>query len=227
MRAHNRAFCHHVATHFPCPGPVYEFGSFQVDTGGGADLRPLFPGREFVGCDFREGPGVDRIEDVSNISLPNESAATVVCLETFEHVFEVRRAFDEVQRILAPGGTFIFTSPFHFPIHAYPEDYWRMTPQCLQRMLSCYAMRIVGWQGWHTAPHTVLAMAIKAPAPADAEQRAQAMLASYQRWLEQQKNSLSLKQQLRQRLSLLYRSKGERRQLTHYHHAEFVCEYAA
>ena len=53
---------------------------------------------------MRPGPGVDRVEDVSAISLPDGSAGTVLCIETFEHVFEVRRAFDEVFRILKPGG---------------------------------------------------------------------------------------------------------------------------
>ncbi len=40
-----------------------------------------------------------------------ESAGTVLCIETFEHVFEVRRAFDEVFRMLKPGGLFVITSP--------------------------------------------------------------------------------------------------------------------
>ncbi len=66
-----------------------------------ADLRGLFPGQKYVGCDMRPGPGVDLVEDVTAINLPDESAGTVLCIETFEHVFEVRRGFDEVFRILA------------------------------------------------------------------------------------------------------------------------------
>ena len=63
----------------------------------------------------------------------------MLCIETFEHVFEVRRAFDEVFRILKPGGLFVITSPLNFRIHGYPDDYWRMTPNCLRRMLEPYA----------------------------------------------------------------------------------------
>ena len=44
------------------------------------------------------GPGVDRVEDVSAINEPDGSAGTVLCTETFEHVFEVRRAFDEAAK---------------------------------------------------------------------------------------------------------------------------------
>ena len=96
MRDHNKEFCRLVAETFDCPGPVYEFGSFQVEGQVEyADLRGMFAGKEYVGCDMRPGPGVDRVEDVSAMSLADESAGTVLCIETFEHVFEVRRAFDE------------------------------------------------------------------------------------------------------------------------------------
>ena len=92
MRDHNKAFCRLVTEAFDCPGPIYEFGSYQVEGQVDyADLRGLFPGRDFIGCDMRPGPGVDRVEDVSAISLGDGTAGTVLCIETFEHVFEVRK----------------------------------------------------------------------------------------------------------------------------------------
>ena len=165
---HNKAFCRLVAETFDCPGPVFEFGSYQVEGQVDyADLRGLFPGKDYVGCDMRPGPGVDRVEDVSAISLPDGSAGTVLCIETFEHVFEVRRAFDEVFRILKPGGLFVITSPLNFRIHGYPDDYWRMTPNCLRRMLDALRRAADGLQGYHKFPHSVMGLGLKAPAPAD------------------------------------------------------------
>ena len=122
MRDHNKAFCRLVAENVRLSRPrSIEFGSFQVEGQEGyANLRGLFPGKDYVGCDMRPGPGVDRVEDVTAISLPDGSAGTVLCIETFEHVFEVRRAFDEVFRILKPGGMFVITSPLNFRIHGYP-----------------------------------------------------------------------------------------------------------
>ena len=68
MRDHNKTFCRLVAETFDCPGPIFEFGSYQVEGQVEyADLRSLFPGKEYVGCDMRPGPGVDRVEDVSAI----------------------------------------------------------------------------------------------------------------------------------------------------------------
>src|SRR5690242_2333824 len=105
MRDNVRAFVAAAAANFELRGPVYEFGSYIVPGQEAiGDLRSLFPGREYVGCDMREGPGVDRVEDISQLSLPDESAATILCVETLEHVFEVRRAVDEILRVLAPDG---------------------------------------------------------------------------------------------------------------------------
>ena len=163
MRDHTKAFCKLAAEQFDCPGPVFEFGSYQVEGQlDYADLRQLFPGKSFVGCDMRAGPGVDRVEDVSAMTLRDGEAGTILCIETFEHVFEVRRAFDEVFRALKPGGMFIFTSPLNFRIHGYPDDYWRMTPSCLRRMLAPYGARLSGFQGYAKFPHTIMAVAVPA-----------------------------------------------------------------
>jgi SAM-dependent methyltransferase len=225
MRDHNKAFCRLVAETFDCPGPVYEFGAYQVEGQVDyADLRGVFPGKSYVGCDMRPGPGVDRVEDVTAIGLPDGSAGTVLCIETFEHVFEVRRAFDEVFRILRPGGVFVITSPLNFRIHAYPDDYWRMTPNCLRRMFEPYAVRLTGYQGYHKFPHSVMGLAIKGPAPADAARRADDLAGAYRGWLQQAEAALPLGQKLRRSCAQLYRSRGERYQLSAYYRADFTLD---
>jgi SAM-dependent methyltransferase len=225
MRDHNKVFCRLVAEIFACPGPIYEFGSYQVEGQVEyADLRSFFPGREYVGCDMRPGPGVDRVEDVSALSLPDESAGTVLCIETFEHVFEVRRAFDEVFRILKPGGLFVITSPLNFRIHGYPDDYWRMTPNCLRRLMSPYAARLTGAQGYHKFPHSVMGLAVKAPAPADFAAQADALVLAYRAWLRQVEARLPLSQKVRRGFARVYRSKGERHQVSAYYSADFTID---
>jgi SAM-dependent methyltransferase len=225
MRDHNKAFCRLVAETFDCPGPVFEFGSYQVDGQEGyANLRRLFPTQNYVGCDMRPGPGVDRVEDVTAISLPDESAGTVLCIETFEHVFEVSKAFGEVFRLLKPGGIFVITSPLNFRIHGYPDDYWRMTPSCLQRQLSPYAASVSGYQGDRTFPHTVMGVGLKAPVTFDCTARLEQLVKAYQNWLEQTEASLPLSEKVRRRTAMIYRSKGERRQLAGYYKADFTID---
>ncbi len=222
MRDHNKAFCQIAAETLTCPGPVIEFGSYQVEGQEGyANLRAMFPGRKYLGCDMRPGLGVDRVEDVTAIHMPDHSAGTVLCLETFEHVFEVWKAFDEVYRILQPGGVFVITSPFHFRIHGYPDDYWRMTPSCLRRMMAGYDARVTGWQGHHTTPHTVMGAGIKGPLASDSADRLGQLVSRYQAWLADQERTLSTWDRISRGLGRIRRSKGERRQLSAYNHAEF------
>lgn len=227
MRDHNRAFCQLAAETFDCPGPVYEFGSYQVEGQEEfADLRGLFPGRPYVGCDMRPGPGVDRVEDVSELSLADATAGTILCVETFEHVFEVRRAFDEVFRVLKPGGLFLITSPLNFRIHGYPDDYWRMTPSCLRRLLEPYGGRLVGAQGYRRFPHTVMALGMKAPAVHDFAAKADRLAAGYRDWLREAEAGLPLAQKLSRKLARVYRSKGERNRLSGYYQADFTVDAA-
>lgn len=225
MRNHNKALCSLAAETLECPAPIVEFGAYQVDGQEGfADLRSLFPGRKYIGCDMRPGPGVDLVEDVTAINLPDGSAGTVLCIETFEHVFEVRRGFDEVFRLLKPGGVFVITSPLNFRIHGYPDDYWRMTPSCLRRLLEPYAARLSGYQGYHAFPHTVMGVGIKAPIPLDARERLEKVAAAYGRWLAQTKAALPIGEKVTRYVSQLYRSKGERRQVAGHYSADFAID---
>jgi SAM-dependent methyltransferase len=227
MRDHNKAFCSLVAETLDCPGPVFEFGSYQVDGQEGyADLRGLFATKSYVGCDMRPGPGVDRVEDVTAIGLPDESAGTVLCIETFEHVFEVSKAFDEVFRVLKPGGIFVTTSPLNFRIHGYPDDYWRMTPNCLRRHLSRYAARVTGYQGYHAFPHTVMGLGLKAPVAADCAARLESLVEAYHAWLRRTVATLPIGERLHRQVSMIYRSKGERHQIGGYYAADFTIDVA-
>ena len=148
----------------PLREPVYEFGSLQVPGQEGyADLRPFFPGKRFVGADMRRGPGVDMILNLHHIDLPDESAGTVLSLDTFEHVEYPRKAVEEVHRILQPDGIFIVTSVMNCPIHDYPYDYWRFTPEGFRSLLKVFSSSFIEFAGEASFPHTVVGIGFKAP----------------------------------------------------------------
>ncbi len=149
--------------------PVCELGSFQVpgqeDT---ANLRDLFPDREYLGADRRGGPGVDIVADLHQLGFADERAGTVLILDTLEHVAFPQRALEEIHRVLHPQGTLILSSVLNFPIHNYPADYWRFTPEALHILLAPFAGRFVGSAGRSSFPHTVVAVAFKESVPIDA-----------------------------------------------------------
>jgi SAM-dependent methyltransferase len=168
MRGSIKQFVEIIDDTLLIPEPIYEFGSLQVPGQEGfADLRPLFAGKEYVGCDMQEGPGVDRILNLHKIDLPSETAGTVLMLDTLEHVEFVRRATEEAHRILKPEGILVISSIMNFPIHNYPHDYWRFTPEAFKSLLKLFDSCIVDFAGDKKFPHTVVGIGFKGERPKD------------------------------------------------------------
>jgi SAM-dependent methyltransferase len=155
-----------VAGAFDLPGPVLEIGSYQVPGQEDlAELRPLFPGRSYLGLDRRPGPGVDLVADGEELPLATGSIGTLLALSTLEHVPHFWRAVDEFHRVLRPDGVLVLACPFHFHIHSHPDDYWRFTPSALRLLLDRYPSRLIGWHGPRTRPANVWAVAFREQHP--------------------------------------------------------------
>lgn len=155
-----------AAASLPVGEPIYEFGAVQVaGQEGFADLRPLFPGRRYVGADLRPGLGVDVLLDLHTLDLPKESVGTALCLDTLEHVEDPRRALAEIHRVLGPQGWVLISSVMNFPIHDYPDDYWRFTPSAFQSILKPFPSVKVGFAGPAAFPHTVVGVGKKGESP--------------------------------------------------------------
>lgn len=228
MRDNVRAFVRVAAESFSPRGPVYEFGSYQVaGQEACADLRGLFPGKPYVGCDLRPGLGVDRLEDLASLTLPDGAARTIVCVDTLEHVFEARRAVDEMIRVLAPGGLMLLAAPMDFRIHDYPGDYWRLTPSCIERLLEPLPATVIGWQGAEKYPHTVFGIGCKEPVGRDFAASAGRFIMAYQAWLRAAESRVDRRGKLKQRLFGWLHGKGERRRRRDQFLARFILHLPA
>ena len=162
MRKIIKRFVKLAAETLTVEGPVYEFGSFQVPGQEKlSDLRSLFPCKEYVGADVREGKGVDAILDLHNLDLPDETAGAVLVLDTLEHVENPIKAIGEIYRILKPGGILVLSSVFFFPIHNYPYDYWRFTGESFRSLLKPFERSFVKTAGIANMPHTVVGVGYK------------------------------------------------------------------
>ncbi|HWE32331.1 MAG TPA: methyltransferase domain-containing protein [Solirubrobacteraceae bacterium] len=140
----------------PLPDPIVEFGSMQVESGQPNDLRPLFTGRRFIGTDFREGDGVDRIEDLRKLSFADGEVGTALCLDTLEHCADPLAAARELRRVVSPdGGVCLITSVMLMGIHGYPNDYWRFTPEGFRVLLEGFDDVDVASMGDPEAPFWV------------------------------------------------------------------------
>ena len=69
----------------------------------------------------------------TNIALPDSVADTVLCTDVLEHIFEPQQTWNEIARILKPGGKAIIGVPYFYWIHEAPHDYHRYTSFALRR----------------------------------------------------------------------------------------------
>jgi SAM-dependent methyltransferase len=167
MRPHIHAFVKKCAELLPSPEPIVEIGAFQVPGQEKiSDLRPLFPGKNYTGCDMQPGIGVDRIENIHALQFSDGEVGTFVLADTLEHVSDPIRGMREIHRCLREDGVAIFTSVMHFHIHGYPNDYWRFTPEAFRLLAEPFATAAIFYGGPEKFPHTVCGVAAKAGYPA-------------------------------------------------------------
>jgi SAM-dependent methyltransferase len=162
MRESIIQFIEIVSETLPVPEPVFEFGSLRVPGQEDfTDMRTFFDGKKYVGCDMREGPGVDRILNLHRIDLESESIGTALIIDTLEHVEFPRKAIEETHRILRADGILVITSVMNFVIHSFPYDYWRFTPDGFKSLLRPFATSLVDYAGEEVFPHTVVGIGFK------------------------------------------------------------------
>lgn len=97
--------------------------------------RDLAKGR-WTGCDMQPGHGVDVVADIHR--PPPEwlgRFSGVLCSEVLEHVARPWVALPQIRRVIRPGGWIVVTTLTSFPIHGFPDDYYRYTPSGLRLLL--------------------------------------------------------------------------------------------
>ncbi len=183
MRPSVRVFVEDAAENLPIADPVVEIGARpSAGQEQEANLRGLFAGHEYVGVDYREGPNVDRVEDIHALSFADESVGTVICVETLEHVADPLRGVREIHRVLRPGGVAILTSVMFMPIHERPSDYWRFTPEGFALLLEPFETSLAFAYGFELLPEGVHGVGIKGPFEGLTRERFPRIDAECKRW---------------------------------------------
>lgn len=138
MRREEFDFVSRVVAQQHPEAPVLEVGSWNL----AGTARQLLPQEGYVGLDMQPGPGVDLCLDIlSTGGRLSGKFRTVLCTSTLEHITEPWRALGVMFDALRPGGLFIATWCFMFPMHdaeiekGQSGDYWRVTPQGFRHVL--------------------------------------------------------------------------------------------
>ena len=96
-------------------------------------------GFRVVTLDFSPERRPDVVADACRSPMAADSFDAVVMGEVLEHCHDPRGALGGARRCLRPGGRLILSTPFIFPIHNAPVDYWRFTRYGLELLLKDWA----------------------------------------------------------------------------------------
>ncbi|MDP2141281.1 MAG: hypothetical protein Q8L20_10765 [Gammaproteobacteria bacterium] len=110
------------------PGRTLVSGSKIYE--GRSDRRDLYGNA--IGVDMLEGDGVDHVHNLE-ARLPGELGKFdhVDCCSVLEHSSRPWEVASTLQECLVEEGTMLLSVPFIWRVHAYPNDYWRFTPEAL------------------------------------------------------------------------------------------------
>lgn len=144
-----------VAESLPKKIKVLEIGSLIVEGQENLSVRKYFPEAEYIGVDIQQGNGVDVVENCVNFCYKHpQEYNLILCLDMIEHSEDFAAVIYSAKAALKQGGILLVTSVFNFPIHEYPNDYWRFTPKSFKMLLgnNCRVYKI----GSELMPHTVV-----------------------------------------------------------------------
>ena len=63
----------------------------------------------------------------------------ILCLNVLEHVYEFKKAVKNLHAALKKRGILVFFSPYIYPLHDIPHDYFRFSKFALKKMFSCFS----------------------------------------------------------------------------------------
>ena len=108
-----------------------------LDIGGEKDFyKEYFPNSHKITFNIDPERKPDIVGDAHDLSqFQAGQFDLVLMIAVMEHLKDTEKVVREIKRVLKPGGKFIFTTVFLFPIHDAPGDYWRFTYFGLKELL--------------------------------------------------------------------------------------------
>lgn len=88
----------------------------------------------------------DVFYDGKTIPFENNHFDSAFSSEVLEHVFNPDEILAEINRVLKPGGLFLFSCPFFWQEHEQPFDFARYTSFALKHLMDKHGFEIVSYE---------------------------------------------------------------------------------
>lgn len=129
---------------------VVEMGTLRAEADRPTHHTAWAPHGDWVRVDREEGPDVDRVDDAHTLATfrasepgplgsvhewyPAEYDAYVAC-SVWEHLERPWQAMVTAASVVRPGGLVYVQTHQTFPIHGYPEDFYRFSDKAMAVMM--------------------------------------------------------------------------------------------
>lgn len=96
----------------------------------------FLPYQKYVKSDVEAGRDVDVVADAHNLTVQFglETQKVIFASSVWEHLKNPWRAADQLLSVLKPGGIFFIQTHQTFPIHGFPNDYFRFSAEGLKSL---------------------------------------------------------------------------------------------
>lgn len=118
---------------------ILEVGSRYVNGSVRPFIERFMNPEKYVGVDIEKGLYVDEIVSAEGIieRFGKESFDTVITTDMMEHVSDWRLIINNIKSILKPDGVlYLTTCSYGFPLHNFPNDFWRFEIEDIKRIFS-------------------------------------------------------------------------------------------
>jgi hypothetical protein len=134
----DRKYLHKLIKDGQVTSPCLELGAQYAELTMRDDI--VARGIDYIGTDIVEGPNVDVVADFGGQPVLIQSLfaryvpfGTIVIANVLEHTFDPIKVLDNAFGILRSGGACITVTPSVWPLHGFPQDYWRINPDFYRR----------------------------------------------------------------------------------------------
>jgi SAM-dependent methyltransferase len=98
-----------------------------------SDKNKFHPSNTFIRSDVSPEFG-HLVVNVETMDY-EEEYDIILCLNVLEHVYDFQTAIKNIYKALKPGGILVLSTPYTYPLHMIPMDYWRFSAFALRKML--------------------------------------------------------------------------------------------
>jgi SAM-dependent methyltransferase len=125
----------------------YPDGALMLNIGSGIHK----PHPNVLNVDIFYYKGVDLVANGEILPFQTDTVDAIICENLLEHVPRPEKLVGEMYRVLKPGGGIYIVTPFVYPFHASPNDFYRWSSTGLKALLGAGEIEVIGTRAGPTS----------------------------------------------------------------------------